>query len=329
MTGLSSPMGDPDFNFAVSLMQYLVVPTFVLDPQGNVIIWNRACERLTGLRADEVLGTNQHWKGFYDHSRPCLADLVVHGRMDDINTLYDAHDDPAGRAFGVHAENWCVMPRLGNRLYLAIDVGPIHNAQGELVAVVETLRDMTSEKLAIDELKRMATSDGLTGLVNRRGFDSILRTELASARREKSPLSLVMVDVDHFKPYNDTYGHQAGDECLRQIGAVLSRSAVRPADVVARYGGEEFVLILPTTPPSGAKEVAARVQANLEQLHLRHTAAPLGQVTLSMGLTSMPPGGDLSAVGLLAQADAALYQAKHAGRNRFVLYTPDTITGMP
>lgn len=326
MTGLSSPVSDPDFNFAVSLMQYLVVPTFVLDPQGNVIIWNRACERLTGLRAQEVLETNQHWRGFYDHPRPCLSDLVVQGRMDEINTLYNAHDDPAGRAFGVHAENWCVMPRLGNRLYLAIDVGLIHNAQGELVAVVETLRDMTSEKLAIDELKRMATSDGLTGLVNRRGFDSILRTELASARREKSTLSLVMVDVDHFKPYNDTYGHQAGDECLRQISAVLSRSAVRPTDVVARYGGEEFVLILPTTPPSGAEEVAARVQANLEQLHLRHTAAPLGQVTLSMGLTSLPPGGDLSAVGLLAQADTALYQAKHAGRNRFVLYTPGTIT---
>ncbi len=326
MAGLSSPVGDPDFNFAVSLMQYLVVPTFVLDPQGYVIIWNRACERLTGLRAEEVLGTNQHWRGFYDHPRPCLSDLVVQGRVDDIHTLYDAHDDPAGRAFGVHAENWCVMPRLGNRLYLAIDVGPIHNAQGELVAVVETLRDMTSEKLAIDELKRMATSDGLTGLVNRRGFDAILRTELASARREKTPLSLVMVDVDHFKPYNDTYGHPAGDECLRQISAVLSRSAVRPADVVARYGGEEFVLILPTTPPSGAEEVAARVQAHLEQLHLPHTAAPLGQVTLSMGLASLPPGGDLSAVGLLAQADAALYQAKHAGRNRFVVYTPSTNT---
>lgn len=315
------PRADVDFHFAVSLMQHLVVPTFVLDTQGQVLIWNKACERLTGLEAADVLGTCDHWRAFYDDPRPCLADLVLQQRTQEVGQLYAAHEDPTGRAFGVHAENWCVMPRLGHRLYLAIDAGPIHDAQGALVAVVETLRDMTAEKRATDELQRLASCDGLTGLLNRRSFDIALGKELSRARREGLPLSLVMIDVDHFKRYNDSYGHQQGDDCLRRVAQVLLQSILRPSDVAARYGGEEFALILPNTTPGGARAVARRVQQQLAQLMLPHRASEWERVTLSIGIATTPAGADLAVDLLLAQADEALYLAKHGGRNQLVVYT--------
>lgn len=321
----ASTHNEADFNFAVSLMQYLVVPAFVLDRKGRVLIWNRACERLTGIKAEDVLGTREHWRGFYDSPRPCLADLVVQKRIEELDALYVAHDDPSGRAFGVHAENWCVMPRLGTGLYLAIDASPIHNAQGELVAVVETLRDMSAHRRATDELQRMANHDALTGLPNRRSLDTYLGKELSRAQRETLPLSLVMIDVDHFKRYNDAYGHQKGDDCLRQVGAVLTQTLLRPCDVAARYGGEEFVLILPSTAAAGAQDVARRLQRKLAHLHLPHAASEWGEVTVSMGIAGAGCGEELSAEQLLSRADAALYQAKEAGRNTFRVYgqTPD------
>jgi PAS domain-containing protein len=199
--GKSSGKGvsEADYSFAVNLMQFLVVPTFVLDAEGKVLIWNKACERLTGLPASEVVGTQEHWRGFYDAPRPCLSDLIVQNRMAEIDALYVKHDETTGGAFGVHAENWCMMPRLGTELYLAIDAGPIYDEHGKLLAVVETLRDMSAQKKAQTELERLATYDGLTGIVNRRGFDARLLAEWSRAMREKTPLSLLMIDVDHFK----------------------------------------------------------------------------------------------------------------------------------
>jgi diguanylate cyclase (GGDEF)-like protein/PAS domain S-box-containing protein len=309
------------FNFAVSLMQYLVVPTFVLDEQGQVIIWNKACERLTGLPAAEVLGTREHWRAFYKEPRPCLADLVAQQRLAEVEALYVTHDDPAGRSFGVRAENWCVMPRLGRELYLAIDVGPIYNDGGQLVAVVETLRDMTDERLAKTELERLATRDGLTGLINRRHFDQTLHTEWARMRRDGRPLSLLMIDVDHFKRYNDVYGHLAGDGCLKQVAHVLNGALLRPSDEAARYGGEEFAIILPDTDHQGVETVAQRVQDGMKALAIPHSEGEGGVVTLSMGMASVTPDGDTRPEQLLLMADEALYRAKHAGRNRFVLHS--------
>ena len=133
--------GVGSLDFSVQLMEHLVVPTFVLDAECRVIIWNRACERLTGVKADEVIGTREHWRGFYDEPRPCLADLVAQGRTAEIDALYANHDhagEDAILAHGRRAENWCVMPQMGTRLYLAIDVGPIYDEDGRLIAVVET-----------------------------------------------------------------------------------------------------------------------------------------------------------------------------------------------
>ena len=304
--------------YAVRLMQHLVVPTFVLNPRRRVVIWNRACERLTGVAASEIIGTTRHWRAFYEKRRYCLADLVALGRPEKLGSLYPEHtigDD----GLGFSAENWCVMPRLGNQLYLAIDAGPIHDEDGKLIAVVETLRDMTDQKRAETALKTLAASDGLTGLANRRSFDQTLVMEWSRAQRTKKPLSLLFADVDFFKLYNDLHGHQKGDECLRAVASVIGENAFRPADLSARYGGEEFAIIMPETDQDGACKVAERLRDVIARLRLTHGAPGAGPlVTLSIGIASQIPGEDLCAEFLLQQADQALYTAKNSGRNRVV-----------
>jgi diguanylate cyclase (GGDEF)-like protein len=304
--------------FAIKLLAHLVVPTFVLDASGRVIIWNRACERLTGVAAADVIGTHEHWRAFYETPRPCLADLLVQGRTDEIPAFYADSDTLTTLEHGIHAANWCVMPRVGKELYLVIDSGPIYGDDGRLLAVVETLRDMTEHKRAQTALENLAARDGLTGLLNRRSFDELLEREWLRARRDARPLALIMIDVDHFKRYNDTYGHQMGDECLRQVAAALQAAVLRPGDVVARYGGEEFVIILPATDNAGASLVAERIKESLALRKIPHSSSEHNIVSVSMGIaTTIPADGE--AHSLLAAADSALYQAKQAGRNGFAL----------
>lgn len=152
-------LNEPDGNkaFAVTLMEHLVVPTFVLDAEQRVLIWNRACERLTGVLANEVVGTRNHWSAFYDEPRPCLADLVVTQEWEAIGKLYTTYEESGTPAHGVHAENWCLMPRRGQRFYLAVDAGPVYDDAGQLIAVVETLRDITERKLAQAKVQEQAS----------------------------------------------------------------------------------------------------------------------------------------------------------------------------
>ena len=309
--------------FAVQLMQHLVVPTFVLDPRRRVVIWNRACERLTGVAASEVLGTTRHWRAFYERRRYCLADVLALGRQAELAELYPEHMAPDDSSLGLRAENWCVMPKLGNRLYLAIDAGPIYAEDGTLIAVVETLRDMTDQKQAELALRTLATKDGLTGLANRRTFDQTLEMEWARAMREKKPLTLLLADVDHFKLYNDCYGHQKGDECLKAVAAVIGEKAFRPADLAARYGGEEFAVIMPETNLEGACKVADRIRDAVSRLNIAHAAPGAGpRVTLSVGVATNIPRTDLSPDCFVESADRALYSAKHAGRDRVATAAP-------
>lgn len=144
-------------SFAITLMEHLVVPTFVLDAEQRVLIWNKACERLTDIPAAEVVGTRDHWRAFYETPRPCLADLVATGHYGQIAELYTVFEDPAEPVFGVHAENWCWMPARRQRLYLAVDAGPVFDESGKLIAVVETLRDITEKHLAQTQVAEQAS----------------------------------------------------------------------------------------------------------------------------------------------------------------------------
>jgi two-component system, chemotaxis family, response regulator WspR len=172
------------------------------------------------------------------------------------------------------------------------------------------------------ELQRLSTVDGLTGLANRRRFDEVLEQECRRARREGSTLALIMTDVDFFKKYNDNYGHQGGDECLRRVASVLADSARRPADLAARYGGEEFALVLPHTTQQGAAIVAEALRAGVAALNILHTGSVTApHVTLSLGVAvAEAESPSLNPATLIEQADAALYEAKGAGRNRWAVH---------
>ncbi len=147
-----------DLTFTTSVVQQLVVPTFVLDAQHRVIVWNTACERLTGMPAEKMLGTRDHWQAFYGVERPCLADLMIDGHLDELGDYYPIHHQSHDVSFGAHSENWCVMPLRGTQLYLEIDAGPIRDGDGNLVAVVETLRDMTLRQSMENRLRTMFES---------------------------------------------------------------------------------------------------------------------------------------------------------------------------
>ena len=168
------------------------------------------------------------------------------------------------------------------------------------------------------ELTKLATNDGLTGIANRRHFEDTLRLELKRASRAGAPLSLVLFDIDFFKKYNDHYGHVAGDECLRQVAAVMRTSLDRPSDLAARYGGEEFVIVLPATGASGARKVAERMRVAIMALGIPHVGNPSGVVTISAGTHTYHarPGEEDTPEALVEQADALLYRAKAEGRNR-------------
>jgi diguanylate cyclase (GGDEF)-like protein/PAS domain S-box-containing protein len=191
---------------------------------------------------------------------------------------------------------------------------------------VVALRDATDRKIveiklkdALEQMERMAATDGLTGLANRRHFDGVADEEWRRCARERHALSVMMLDVDHFKLFNDLYGHLAGDGCLRAIASQLKAAARRPGDLAARYGGEEFLLLMPHTDPAGALRVAERVRTLVLDLAIAHEGSPAASVvTVSVGVATAWPGesGPKSVSTLLAAADTAMYQAKSGGRNR-------------
>ncbi|MFH7244595.1 MAG: diguanylate cyclase domain-containing protein [Spirulina sp.] len=172
---------------------------------------------------------------------------------------------------------------------------------------------------ANQELEQLATQDGLTQIANRRTFNRVLEREWERMQRDQKPLSLLLIDVDHFKHYNDHYGHQAGDHCLYQVAQVLKQSAQRPADLVARYGGEEFAVLLPQTDTRGAIEVAQTIQRLLHDLAVEHRYSPISlQVTVSIGLGTIIPSSTASMDEWVYHTDQALYAAKAQGRNSYV-----------
>lgn len=183
------------------------------------------------------------------------------------------------------------------------------------------LRELTTALESANEtLWRLSMQDSLTEVANRRAFDLHLAEHVALAQRHQRPLALVLLDVDHFKTYNDEYGHQLGDECLKAIAQVLQASGKRPSDLAARYGGEEFALVLPETGPEGALHIANAAQAAVAQLCIPHRQCPTGpHVTVSAGIATLHQGERLTPQSVIEVADKALYQAKNAGRNRIVL----------
>jgi diguanylate cyclase (GGDEF)-like protein len=198
----------------------------------------------------------------------------------------------------------------GFGLHLVRQISVREKAEAELRAAKLTLENLNRS------LELLSLEDSLTGLGNRRRFDLALQAECRHSARYRTPLALVMIDVDHFKRYNDLYGHPAGDECLRLVGAAVKSARGRTCDVATRYGGEEIAVLLPQTEATGAFAAAERLRLAIEALGITHAGNPAGRVTVSIGVASFVPSDDAGAPGRLVRAaDRALYEAKAAGRN--------------
>lgn len=230
---------------------------------------------------------------------------------------------------------WAVIRTFGFWLDwgLYVQYAVLGNLVGMLICYALERRDrlmflqsrlLELEKTALDqlaqELARMSREDALTRLANRRHFNETFQIEWDRARREQQWLALLFVDIDHFKPFNDSHGHLEGDSVLAAVGQALRSSLRRPGDMAARYGGEEFVLLLPATGMSGALEVAEQVQVAIKALGIVHRASSVADhLTASIGVAAMMPTTELRSAELIAQADAAVYAAKAAGRNRIMV----------
>ncbi len=196
-----------------------------------------------------------------------------------------------------------------------------------MVVLMSLFVDLTSLYRRVSQanavLAQLASRDGLTGLANRRTFDEVLDTEWRRAQRLQQPLALLMLDVDHFKRYNDTYGHLGGDDCLRRVAQAIDKQVARPGDLAARYGGEEFAVILPNTDATGAVNLATRIRESVAAMGMLHPQSALQRVTVSVGAAVLAPtpAPDQRPAALVAKADQALYQAKHQGRDRVCIDT--------
>jgi len=183
--------------------------------------------------------------------------------------------------------------------------------------LLQTIRDRTEQlEQANRKLEALSYSDALTEVANRRAFDEALDREWRRRIRSKRPLSLLMIDIDYFKAFNDAYGHQGGDACLTQVAKTLASIVGRAGDQVARYGGEEFAVLLPETEPRGAAAIAERMRTRVADLKIPNEGAPLGYVTVSVGYATVTAPAAGKPETLLAAADGALYGAKREGRNR-------------
>lgn len=226
-----------------------------------------------------------------------------------------------------HEADYRALTKEGDYVWIRDVVHVVRTDDGEVEALVGFMFDISERKKTEQELERLrkelevlSYQDGLTALGNRRLFDQVLEREWADARRKHASLSLILVDVDHFKEYNDHYGHLAGDDCLKAIAAELQKAAVRPRDLVARFGGEEFAIILPETNAAAAQVVAERCRENIEQAAIAHEAVPGDkpkQVTISLGVnTVFPAEAGIAMAEFLDTTDRHMYTAKRQGRNR-------------
>lgn len=273
----------------------------------RILYVSPSCQRLLGWSAEQLKGTLA-LAGVNVEDAPRVRDVVQAlkaGQVEETRITYRTRH------------------RQGGEIWLETALRATHDPDTNKVdGVVAISRDMTEHKDLEEKLAIMATQDGLTGLANRRHFDEKLQQEWRRAERDGLPLSLLMVDVDHFKKFNDHYGHQAGDVCLKTVAKAIAAEARRPADLAARYGGEEFALLLPNTDEVGCASVAARLREALQTIAIPHAMnPPMKRVTLSTGGATGWPNAETSNnhASLVAAADRALYAAKHSGRDRFVM----------
>jgi diguanylate cyclase (GGDEF)-like protein len=333
--GLSSKSAEMTERLHFNILQLLPEPMLIATPDEVIFFANHAARALFSPTSDDLQGISfssllahrtekfNHWIQKVTCSSAFVAEQI------ELKTF---------RGIIPFQLDGCTV-RDGKRVYVLIRLKAIDTKQPTVHSLsvrVDKLQQEIAMRRAAEErlheslmelerakkqLEQLATIDSLTGIPNRRSIDEALHREWLKAMRNSEPLAVIMIDIDHFKNYNDFYGHQAGDECLKQVAHALRASLRRPTDYIGRYGGEEFVVLLTNSDWEKAKKMAEKIFETVRHLNLPHHASPTAEiVTISAGINVAIPIPKLSIETLIHQADEALYQAKHNGRNQFVLH---------
>ena len=298
-------------NESVSSAKFSILGSVIHDPCLESH-WNDAClqGRLSAIA--DIYTKNQ--------LQPCYVDMLVGLQVRAALALPILQPETAEKdqPWGLLIAHHCVTPRCWRQWEIEL----LQQLVAQLAIAIQHAEVYQQLQAANWELERLANLDGLTQIPNRRRFDEYFDQEWRRLKREKAPIALIMCDVDHFKSYNDHYGHLVGDDCLRQIAQMLERVVRRPADLVARYGGEEFAIVLPNTDLEGATHIAQQIQAAIAELALPHANAPdRNTVTVSLGIASLVPTSHCGPKCLIEIADQALYVAKSKGRSTYYVWT--------
>lgn len=300
----------------------------VLDAEERIVLWNDWMAQHSRLAGPRIQGKT------FGEVLPDMIDGRTHvairsALQDNFASLLSQTLNKAPFPLFANAAD----AASGMRMQQAVHVMPLEVATPGRHCLVQ-VTDVSTAVARERKLREMAVAlesqtlvDGLTGIANRRRFDLHLEDEFRRAKRNAAPVSLLMIDVDYFKAFNDNYGHQRGDDCLVQIAAALSRVLNRARDLVARYGGEEFTVVLPDTDKDGALQVAEAMRAEVEALAVEHAYSGVaGHVTISIGVSTLVPELSTTTGSLIHAADRALYQAKRAGRNCVAVYLDSTLS---
>jgi diguanylate cyclase (GGDEF)-like protein/PAS domain S-box-containing protein len=262
--------------------------------------------QVVGWRPNQLIGTDA-LAGIHPEDRPqvqAIVDAMKRGDTDEARVTYR----------NVHRQK--------SEVWLESTMRVTRKDNGNVEGVVAISRDITEQKKLETRLETLAIEDSLTGLANRRRFDERLKEEWARAYRDRSSLSLLMIDVDHFKAYNDEYGHPAGDACLRVVAKIIAAEMQRVGDLATRYGGEEFAMLLPNTDAAGCARIGERIRSAVHDAGLVHASSAVAPcVTVSVGGAACRPSFERTAGAgsLVESADRALYAAKAAGRDRLIM----------
>ncbi|TYQ30093.1 diguanylate cyclase domain-containing protein [Pseudanabaena sp. UWO310] len=300
-------LGYPNITMAESGKKGLEI---VANQPVDLILLDMMMPMLNGLEVLTYLKENPDWR---------VIPVIIISALDEKEMML--------ACIQKGAEDYLIKPYdrvlLRARVSACIEKKTLHDREvlnkQKLEAAYQELAAAYHElEVAKIELEALSHRDGLTGIANRRYFDTVLEKEWSAAYREKKCLSLILFDIDYFKKYNDTYGHLAGDDCLRQIATAAAQVIRRPRDTLARYGGEEFAVILPDTNSSGAEFCATKILTAIESLDISHTSSPIyPYVTASLGISTISPHLQaFTSQQLIKEADLALYEAKREGRNR-------------
>jgi diguanylate cyclase (GGDEF)-like protein/PAS domain S-box-containing protein len=280
------------------------------------IVWGSLRFAYIGPQIEELLGwAPESWQS--------VDDWAARMHPEDRETVVNFCVEQSRNGVD-HEADYRALTHDGRYVWIRDVVHVVRDANGNVECLIGFMFDITERKKTEEQLlvlqkqlEQISYTDGLTGVPNRRMFDTVLEKEWSSAQRRNTPLSLVLLDIDYFKQYNDRYGHLQGDECLKRVGQVLDAAGKRARDLFARFGGEEFALVMPETDSDAALLVAERLRILILQDKVLHEDSPVDQIlTISLGVSTIVPSHEDCSANFLETVDRQLYRAKHEGRNR-------------